>query len=76
MQRNQNFESTTKRVSSQRRERGCIKRRDKALQASLKKDLDQLKKARDEVQMAVPAALVMKERQEIRQAHVFKERGL
>jgi hypothetical protein len=37
-----------------------------------KKELAQLKKERDEVQMAVPAALVMKEREEIRPAYILK----
>lgn len=37
-----------------------------------KKELDRLKKERDEVQMAVPAALVMKEREEIRPAYMLK----
>jgi len=36
------------------------------------KELAQLKKERDEVQMAVPAALVMKEREEIRPAYILK----
>ena len=66
------LEPILKELSPEKGEEDSLNEEDKALQASLKKDLEQLKKARDEVQMAVPAALVMKERQEPLQAHILK----
>ena len=66
------LESRLKEFDDENKDPESLSEESKALQADLKKDLDQLKQSRDEVQMAVPAALVMKEREEIRQAHILK----
>jgi hypothetical protein len=66
------LESRLKELSPEKGKEDTLSAEEKTLEASLKKDLDQLKKTRNKVQMAVPAALVMKEREEIRPAHILK----
>ncbi len=66
------LETTLKELAPKEGEEDSISEETKTQQASLKEKLNELKKARDEVRMAVPAALIMKEREEIRPAHILK----